>query len=625
MCAIVGMIATRPQPRESQALLRAMRDTMAHRGPDGAGEWWSTDFRVGFGHRRLAILDLSPRGHQPMLDGNGNWCVTFNGEIYNYQSLRDQLEAQGHVFVTRTDTEVILKAYRAWGDVCLSKLDGMFAFALFDATKNRVLLARDRAGEKPLFYRQSSNGLVFASELKAIMANPDQPRKLDLRGLEQFLAFGYVAGECSILENVKKMPAAHAGIYDLSAGSFQIWRYWELPNAGGGMCPPSEELERQLEDLLQASVKRQMVADVPVGILLSGGIDSSLVVAMAARENARVKTFTVAFPGHKAHDESASSRLVARHFGTDHTELPAEEATVDLLPQLARQYDEPLGDSSMVPTYMVSRLIRQHATVALGGDGGDELFGGYQHYGWLLKHNELRRYIPALARRALGFLVQRFCFIGFPARNYLIGFGGPFSKSIAHINMFFDSEGRRRIMVPPLPSYRDNLLSPEALKEQLSDPAASPLRQATTVDFRLYLPDDILAKVDRASMLTSLEVRSPWLDRKLIEFAFSKVPDCLCATKAESKILPRRLASRLLPAELHRRPKQGFSIPFGQWFRGNWGPLIEDIFAEADEQIWNRKALRVLLGAQRWGFGNAQRIFAVTMFELWRREYRIGV
>jgi asparagine synthase (glutamine-hydrolysing) len=317
----------------------------------------------------------------------GGLCIVFNGEIYNFKDLRSELCARGHHFRTLTDTEVILAAYREWGHLCVEHLNGMFAFALYDAPRRRMLLARDRAGEKPLFYMVSSGTLRFGSELKALMADPRISRRIDPHAFDCYLAMGFVPGESCILEGVRKLPPAHALMFDLENGESRVWRYWKLPQADH--CTPGEGADEaalldELEVLLEDAVRRQLVADVPVGVLLSGGVDSSLVTAMAARNTRGIKTFTVHFPGHRQYDESEHARLIARHFGTEHMELEASDASTDLLPILARQFDEPLVDSSMIPTYLISRLVRDHCTVALGGDGGDELFGGYAHYNRLL-------------------------------------------------------------------------------------------------------------------------------------------------------------------------------------------------------------------------------------------------
>ena len=624
MCGIIGVAS--PTPVSERAWLADGRDAMRHRGPDDSGMWWSPDGLVGLAQRRLAIIDLSPGGHQPMSDSSGRFWITFNGEIYNYRDLRFELEGLGHRFRTNSDTEVLLEAYRAWGVECLSRLNGMFAFGLYDCEARRLFLARDRAGEKPLFYRRSPKRFAFASELKALMADPSFPRVLDLQSLDHYLTYGYVPGERCILKGVKKLAQGNAATYDIEADRLHVWRYWQLPepHAEGGSS--AEELAQDLDGLLEDSVRRQLVADVPVGILLSGGIDSSPVTAMAARVSSRpVKTFTITFPGHGSYDEGPYARLVANHFGTDHTELAAEPATVELLPELARQYDEPMADSSMVPTYIVSRLIRKYATVALGGDGGDELFGGYPHYIWVARQERLRRYFPKVVRRVVGAAAARALSVGRRGRNYIIGFTSDLPESIAHVNMYFDKWSRYRLLSDMVRRHVANESLPEEYKASLCSAAHSPLQQATAVDFQTYLVDQILAKVDRASMRTSLEVRAPWLDYRIIEFAFGRVPDVLRATGKERKILPRRLAERLLPSTLDLKRKQGFSMPLASWFKGEWGTYIESVLREADPRLFNPRVVRELIVGQRHGFSNTQRLFALTMFELWRREYRVTV
>ena len=616
MCGIAGIAARAPVA--DRAVLGAMRDALRHRGPDDAGSWWSPDGCVGLGHRRLSIIDLSAAGHQPMAAEDGRLQVVFNGEIYNFRELRDELRGAGHAFRSGSDTEVLLAAYRAWGTECLPRLRGMFAFALWDAAERRLFLARDRAGEKPLFYRHTDEGFSFGSELKALMADPRTPRELDAEALEFYLAYGYVPGERCILAGVRKLPAAHAATWSAADGSLRVWRWWDLPAQAPGDADP-EALLDELDSLLGDAVRAQLVADVPVAVLLSGGIDSSLVTAMAARASSTpVSTFTVTFPGHGAFDESAHAARVAGHFGTRHTALPVEPATVEILPELARQYDEPLADSSMVPTYLVSKLVRRQATVALGGDGGDELFGGYGHYGWIQRQEQLRWVLPRPAR-ALAARVGAALPVGTRGRNHLVAFGGDVRDSIAGVNLYFDAATRRRL----LGGRVDGPAAPEAYRGGLGAGARTALRQATTADFRSYLTDDILVKVDRASMLTSLEVRAPFLDPRVIEFAFGRVPDRLRATPGEQKVMLRRLAARLLPPELAAAPKRGFSLPLAAWFRGPWGAFIEEVLMD-EGSLFDRGTVRAMVERQRRGLSNTHRLFALTIFELWRREYGVA-
>ena len=623
MCGIVGVAARRPW--ENRDRLVTMRDTMRHRGPDDAGTWWSADGCVGLAHRRLSIIDLSTNGHQPMSDADGALWLTYNGEIYNHRELRSDLEGLGYRFRTSSDTEVLLSAYRNWGLECLGRLNGMFAFALYDMHHRKLILARDRAGEKPLFYRATGDQLVFASELKAIMAEPSLGRVVDPVALQRYLAYGYVPGEACLLAGVRKLPAAHIATYDLDTGAFSCDEYWRLPEPGSRPADSPEALDAALEWALRDSVRQRLVADVPVGILLSGGVDSSLVTAMAARVSGRVKTFTISFAGHDAYDEAEYARRVAKHFGTDHTELVAEPSTIELLPELARQYDEPLADSSMVPTYLVSRLVRRHAAVALGGDGGDELFGGYLHYSWLLRQNRLRRAVPHPLRLLMGDAAARLLPAGLRGRNYILGLSRDLPGSIAQFNSYFDAALQRQLLAPLVASGVLSGPPPEVYKTSLCLPSQTVLQAATTIDFHTYLVDDILVKIDRASMLTSLEVRAPWLDHRLVELAFGRVPDELRATASERKILPRRLAARLLPRGLDLARKQGFSLPLSSWLQGQWGQYVEDVLSAADRRVFDPVVIHGLIEGQQRGYSNGQRLFALVMFELWRREYRVSL
>ena len=617
MCGICGVVRI-TGPGVDTELLRSMASTMRHRGPDDEGVWCSADRRVGLGHRRLSIIDLSPAGHQPMQEATGRLWISFNGEIYNFQELREELVKLGHAFHTATDTEVILEAYREWGLDCVKKLNGMFAFALYDLDRRRLFLARDRAGEKPLFYRYGNGTFAFASELKALMKDPDFRPVLDPAALNQFLAFAYIPGDSCILEGVRKLPQGCAMTYDLQADSVKVWPYWTLPLPVNGQPAGDEELLDELERLLLDSVRLRLIADVPVGIMLSGGLDSSLVTAMAARVSSKpVRTFNISFPGHGAFDESPFARMVAQHFGTDHVELAAEPATVDLLPELARQYDEPMADSSMVPTYLLSKLIRSDATVALGGDGGDELFGGYVHYEWVRRQDLIRRLIPSPLRdvvSALGHALP----VGLRGRQYLIGIGRDIDWSIASANIYFDVRARQRLLASSGFSVDD---FPERKKALLAI-GHSAVQRSMAMDFRSYLVDDILVKVDRASMLASLEVRAPLLDHRIIEFAYGRVPDRLRAWRGQRKVLLRKLARRVLPSQLDITRKQGFSIPLQSWFKGDWGTFMREVLAESDPSLFDRSTISSLIKGQERGLANTHRIFALTLFELWRREYR---
>lgn len=623
MCGIVALVSSRSEV--DPTLAAAMCATLRHRGPDDHGVWHSPDRRVALAQQRLAVIDLSATGHQPMCDGTGAIWITFNGEIYNHRELRAELQSSGTVFRGTSDTEVLIEAYRTWGEAGLGRLNGMFAFVLYDTQRKRVVAARDRAGEKPLFYRHTAGHLAFASELKALLHDPSVSRVLDRKALEFYLAYGYVPGDLCLLQGIRKLPAAHLLTFDLDHELVDVREYWKLPDPPGLDAAVSmDEAVATVDALLQDAVRRQMVADVPVAVLLSGGLDSSLVTAMAARSASRpIRTFTMGFPGHADHDERKYARMVASHFGTDHVELAAEPESVDLLPLLARQYDEPLADSSMLPMYLLSKLVRSYATVALGGDGADELFGGYKHYSWVQAHAAARRWMPPLARRIVAGAARRLP-VGVRGRHYAVELGGGDAGG-AQVNVYFDTDARGRLLAPAGERSAEHRCAPEMYRASLVTPGASLLRRLTEVDFRTMLSDGYLVKVDRASMLNSLEVRAPWLDVRLIEFAFGRLPDALRATTSARKIVLRTLAAKLLPAELDVTRKQGFSIPLHKWFKGNWGEYMESVLRSADPRLFDRGMIDRLIAGQRRGLANSARLFALTMFELWRREYRVDV
>lgn len=623
MCGLVGIASVNSVL--SRDWLIAGRDSMTHRGPDDAGVWWSEGGLVGLAHRRLSVIDLSPAGHQPMHDASGELSIVFNGEIYNFTELREQLIALGHGFRSHSDTEVILVAFRQWGLDCLTRLNGMFAFALFDARQKTVLLARDRAGEKPLFYYQANDVLRFASELKALLADPALPRRINPEAMDCYLAMGYVPGERCMLHGFNKLPPAHALLFDLQTGQAKVWRYWQLPELEAESQGPVDEaaLLDELEALLEDAVRRQMVADVPVGVLLSGGVDSSLVAAMAVRASSKVQTFTIGFPGHGKLDETEHARLIARHFGTRHTELMADPATVDLLPRLARQFDEPMVDSSMIPTFLVSQLVRQHCTVALGGDGGDELFGGYGHYSRLQWMQKKLGMIPRPLRKDITSAAKHFLPVGFAGSNirtWLMALGQDFQLGLPQIATCFDGISRQKLMA----GYSGYGFMAEGIHQNQVPVHPDLLQRATRMDFANYLAEDILVKVDRASMLSSLEVRSPLLDCRLIEFAFGKVPSHLKATERDKKILLKRLTTRVLPPEFDRHRKQGFSIPLAEWLKGGaFRALFHEVLRDP-QCSFDAQTIDSLLRGQDRGRSNGERLFALVLFELWRREYGVA-
>ena len=454
------------------------------------------------------------------------------------------------------------------------------------------------------------------------MANHVNDLSIDVEALDAYLALGYVPGSSCILQGFNKLPPAHLLRFDLHSGEAKVWQYWQPPELYAERNSHDEVyLLNELESLLEDAIQKQMVADVPVGVLLSGGVDSSLVTALAARGSDQLQTFTIGFPGHGKLDETEHASLVARHFGTRHTELMAEDATVELLPSLARQFDEPMVDSSMIPTFLVSSLVREHCKVALGGDGGDELFGGYAHYSRLLWMQEKLGWLPRSLRKPIALLAENYLPVGYKGRNWAQVLGTDLSMGLPLTASCFDHNTRRNLM-----KNADMLpLSTESMRLKSIPDNSDMLQRATRMDFSNYLAEDILVKVDRASMMSSLEMRSPFLDYRIIEFAFGKVPSNLKATSREKKILLKRLASRVLPATFDIHRKQGFSIPLGKWLQqGPFKNLFNDVLRDT-ECIFDAKTVEELFLGQDKGRNNGERLFALVLFELWRREYKISL
>jgi asparagine synthase (glutamine-hydrolysing) len=621
MCGILGIVsATKIVDSD---WFEGGLDSIMHRGPDSFGIWWSNDKKVRFGHRRLSIIDLTVCGHQPMNDDSGNFTIIFNGEIYNFQEIKAVLLTKGYQFRSNSDTEVIINAYKEWGRDCVNRFNGAFAFAIYDKIQQTVFLARDRAGEKPLFYHFKDKTICFSSELKALLFNPKFNRVIRPEALDCYLSIGYVPGELCILQGFNKLPPAHAMSFDIRNGDLKIWRYWKEPDFIEETNPPCNESELidELEVLMEDSVKKQLVSDVPLGILLSGGVDSSLITALASRAGKSLKTFTIRFPGHTKLDETSYARMIANHYNTDHIELEASPATSDLLHLLAKQFDEPIVDSSMIPTYLVSELVKGHCSVALGGDGGDELFGGYTHYDRIARMENKASWIPLWMRKGISSKVTSIIPVGYKGRAYVQSLGTDFKKDVPNIATYFDVATRENLMkkAGPWINFAGRIY-------QTSMPENSNLIQrATRLDFENYLPEDILVKVDRASMLNSLEIRAPFLDYRVIEFAFGKVPARLKVTGSSRKVLLKKLCNRILPSEFDLSRKQGFSIPLSEWLKGgSFRTLFEDVLYDPN-CIFDKSMVASLFKGQDNGLNNGERLFSLTIFELWRREYSVSI
>lgn len=537
--------------------VRGMCDAIAHRGPDSDGYYVADG--VALGMRRLSIIDVSG-GQQPISNEDGSITVVFNGEIYNHRSLRRKLEASGHRFRTHSDTEVLVHLYEDFGPEMVSRLHGMFAFAIWDSRNKSLLIARDRTGMKPLSYLASPEGLIFGSELRSLWAFDSSRLRIAPSAVMQYLAFGYVPDPASIFEGVRKLPPGHLLVWSAEKGT-EVRRYWTSP-APAAQLMDETELVETLRGKLDAAVASHLEAEVPLGAFLSGGVDSSTVVALMSRHaSGRVKTFSIGF-AEEEFDESAAARAVAAELGADHAELILKPNVEDTFETIAVMFDEPFADSSAIPNFLVAQLARQSVTVALSGDGGDELFGGYSRYQEALAHSgdgagRLRQLLSAL-----GLMLPHV----FPGRNRLVDLGrsrwGRYAAMVVK-PVRLDEGGVARKDQPGGAVYVEDQLR-DYIRLDLGDDFAAAMMQ---VDLDTYLPGDILTKVDRTSMAVSLEARVPLLDFELVDFAL-QLPGKLRAVAGESKRLFRRAIRGIVPESVLARPKQGFTVPLGRWFRG---------------------------------------------------------
>lgn len=581
--------------------------------------WVSPCGDIALGHRRLSIIDLSEASQQPMRSTCGRFTIVFNGEIYNFKDIRDELLRQGYAFSSSGDTEVVLNAYRHWGEKCLLHFNGMFAFAILDESKgaaNRTMFfARDRAGEKPFYYIHRGRHFQFASEVKAL----DHGGRLDLQALNHYLSLGYVPADMCLFEGVHKLPPAHAGTLNVETGAIHVYRYWSLPANRPDPLAEGGALAKAAGALIEDSVRLRLVADVPVGVLLSGGLDSSIVTAAAARVSSKpVETFTIALPGSSL-DEAHHAQKVASYFGTRHHVLSLGRPSLNLLDGLAPLIDEPIADSSILPAWLVFGLARKAVTVALGGDGGDELFGGYSDYVTSIADARRWGWVPAPLLAAVA-LAAATLPAGVRGRNRLASLkGGPYQQLIWG-GAYFDEPLRRRLLKPEVLAQLGAAVSaPELFLLQLFSEGTDPVDSMTRIHFGSMLPDDFLVKVDRASMARSLEVRTPFLDHRLIEFAFGQVPAHWKVLGLQSRRLQRLLAKEWLPPNLDIDRKQGFSIPINEWLReeGEAGLMAR---MDGLPDLINMKEVRSLIKGHLAGRANGGRLFSLIMLAIAMRN-----
>jgi asparagine synthase (glutamine-hydrolysing) len=623
MCGFAGIFAPSGAPDgERAAVLQAMTRTLVHRGPDDEGSY--CDPHVALGHRRLSIIDLTT-GRQPIDNEDGSVWVVLNGEIYNHRELRALLETKGHAFKTRSDTEAVVHAYEEWDVACVERLRGMFAFALWDRRRERLLLARDRLGKKPLYYAAVGDRLIFASEIKALLEFPGLDRSLDLEAVSDYLSLLYIPREKTIFRRVRKLLPGHY----LTAGheGTSLRRYWDVHFAP----EPTSEVDaaERIAELLSESVGVRLESDVPLGAFLSGGLDSSAVVGMMARRVSPVATASIGF-SDPAFDELSYARLAARHFGTDHCDEVVAPSAVEAVKALSWYYDEPFGDSSAIPTYYVSRLARQRVTVALSGDGGDESFAGYRRYYFDGRENLLRDWVPAPIRSAV------FGVLGamYPKADYLpqVFRGKAFLSNVARspweaylfsVSGVSEADKTRLLAVDArraLGGYRTVDLFRDLY--HAADGADS-LSRIQYIDFKTYLPDDILTKVDRASMANSLEVRCPFLDHHLIEYA-ARLPSSLKLRGRQSKLILKRAVAGLVPDVILKRPKMGFAMPVGNWLRVDLRELVYDhvLTDRSGHGLFAPETIRDFWREHESGLRDrTMELWGLLVFNLWHERF----
>ena len=624
MCGIACILHDERARPVDPGLLKRMSDRIAHRGPDAEG--FHLEPGVGLASRRLAIIDLET-GQQPIADEEGKIWVVFNGEIYNHPELRQELMRRGHVLRTRSDTETLVHLYQEHGDGLVHHLRGMFAFALWDSTRRRLLLARDRLGKKPLHYARVSGGLAAASEIKALLACPGVDTTLDLEAMDLFLSYQSVPAPRTIYRGVRKLPPGH--LMTVEDGRVEIRRYWSIPSREP-LRIDEQECEEELLRLLREAVRLRLVSEVPLGAFLSGGIDSSLVVALMQEASTRpVRTFTIGFP-EQEFSEMPHAATVARHLGTEHSEFVVKPDMVQILPLLVRAYDEPFADHSSVPSYYVARETRRHVTVALNGDGGDEGFAGYKSYLPCQIYRVTDR-VPLPLRRALASAANlaQPLLGGFDLPRRVAGFvarlAQPPLERYAHTRTIFAADHKADLYTPEL-AAAVRALDPLEIVRTPFESGSMPtlLDRMLAADLETYLPDTLLPKMDIASMANSLEARSPFLDHVLLEFA-ARVPARLKLRGLTLKYILRRAARRYLPPEILKRPKQGFALPVRPWLRGELHQYARGVLLDRrapGRGHFRPEGVRRLLDEHAAGTrDHGLRLWGLLMLELWHRIF----
>ena len=615
MCGFVGSASLRYKVNESW--LDEASEFLHNRGPDDSGKWISKDLKVGFAHRRLSIIDLSKNASQPFFDKYKQIGIVFNGEIYNFQFLKRNLERKGYQFFSNSDTEVLLHAYSCWGVKCLSKINGMFAFAIYDSLNKKIFAARDISGQKPFYYYLKNDSFFFGSSLETISSIPNLKKEICLKSLDYYLLSGYTPSETSLIKGIKKLLPANAMTYDLKNGDVNIWEYWKCPDFDKNLSFSKSSQITDLEQKFDSAVASQLVSDVPIGICLSGGLDSSLITAFASRHIPKVKTFTAIFPEDKKYDESIYANVIADYFSTEHHEIRINYPSIEILEKIKNSFDEPLADSSTIPSFLLFSELAKFCKVAIGGDGSDEIFGGYSHHSFTNKY--LLRIVPTFFSNYLYKNYFEKIPLGFKGRNFSLNF---YLKNLSFIPpypLIFDFEARKKL-------FNNYLNYVPKLNEEFCT-SFNNFKDFTNFsirkDFNTYLSNDILVKTDRSSMANSLELRAPFLDKFLIEFCNKCVPYNLKAYKNKRKIILKEIAKNNLPRGFDINRKQGFSVPFSRWLKDkNFKNFVfEKLLSK--KSFFDKEYIKSIIENQERGFSNSERIYSLLMLELWREKFNL--
>lgn len=627
MCGITGKVYFH-SGEVAKSDLEKMGAAIAHRGPDQADTYVSPNKKIGLGFRRLAIIDLSPKGSQPM-SYRGRYWIVFNGEIYNYQSLRETLIKDGYTFASKSDTEVILAAYDKYREAVVEKLRGMFALAIFDTQEQTLFCARDRVGKKPFKYYHDGRVFLFASELKAILTQPDYKREVDHLAIHHYLTLQYVPAPLTGFKGINKLEPGHYLLLNTKTGALTKKRYWRL-DYSQKLEQSEEEWKRQIMTKLEEAVALRMISDVPLGAFLSGGIDSSAVVAlMSNHSSAPVKTFSIGFEEERF-NELGYAKIVAEKFGTNHTEFIVKPDAIEVLPLLVRHYEEPYADSSALPSYYVSKLTREHVTVALNGDGGDENFAGYSRYSvqkfaleydrWRLLHKALARpAATALYGMVKNTLTER-------ADRFARTMSKDYARRYANYVCYFTNEAKTRLYSSALQAEVGANNSEDIIAEKFAE-AHTPdrLDQTLYADFNGYLPDDLLVKMDIATMANSLEGRSPFLDHELLELTAKMPFELKLKGRDQKKYILKEALRGLVPDEVMFRPKMGFGVPIEKWFRGDLNryttATLTGSRAKKRGLFKPEEVAKILAAHQQTKVNFANQIWALLTLELWFEEY----